>query len=71
MQHFSLHKLRHYFASRLSAEGVPDADIMALGGWSTDAVMKTVYRHAMSAKTKEGKEAIARLLSDTISDTIS
>lgn len=30
--YFSLHKLRHYFASKMSALGVPDADILKLGG---------------------------------------
>lgn len=66
MPPFSLHKLRHYFASVLSSQGVPDADIMALGGWKTDAVMKTVYRHAMSAKTDEGKRNIAALIESDI-----
>ena len=29
--HFSLHKLRHYFASEMSALGVPEADILRMG----------------------------------------
>lgn len=66
MPHFSLHKLRHYFASKLSSLGVPDADIMALGGWATDNVMKTVYRHAMEAKTNEGKKNAADKISSAI-----
>lgn len=58
--HFSTHKLRHYFASKMSAMGIPDADIMALGGWETDNVMKTVYRHSMK-KEKEKREIADRL----------
>lgn len=52
---FSLHKLRHYFASVLSENGVPEADILALGGWETDYVMKNVYRHSMMSKDEKKK----------------
>ena len=50
--HFTLHKLRHYFVSRLSEEGVDDATIMALGGYETDRVMKSVYRHSLKSEEK-------------------
>lgn len=53
LQQFSLHKLRHYYASLSSSIGVPDAYIMAGGGWKTDNVLKSVYRHALSDKTEE------------------
>lgn len=55
--HFSLHKLRHYFASEMSALGVPEADILKMGGWETDHVMKSVYRHAMLDKEEQAKRA--------------
>lgn len=45
--HFSLHKCRHYYASLLHAEGIPDSYIMEMGGWKSDYVMKSVYRHAL------------------------
>lgn len=48
--HFSLHKLRHYYASVSHALGVPDVYIMKSGGWKTDNVLKTVYRHALTDK---------------------
>lgn len=48
--HFTLHKMRHYFASDLHERGATDAEIMAAGGWKTDAVMKRVYRHANQSK---------------------
>lgn len=57
MQHFSLHKLRHYFASNAHTLGIPDAYILKLGGWKTDSVMKNVYRHAQQDKIQE-QEAI-------------
>lgn len=63
---FSLHKLRHYFASKMSALGVPEADIMRAGGWETDYVMKSVYRHAMEDKNKAAQREAARKLGSTL-----
>lgn len=45
IKEFSLHKLRHYFCTSLHENGVPEADILKLGGWSDPSVMKRVYRH--------------------------
>lgn len=41
------HGLRHFGASVLHAWGVPDVYILQRGGWSSDYVMKRVYRDAM------------------------
>ena len=60
--HFSLHKLRHYFASEMAALGVPEADILKLGGWQSDHVMKSVYRHSMLDKEKKAKREAAEKL---------
>ena len=60
--HFSIHKLRHYFASKLSSMNVPEADILKLGGWETDHVMKRVYRHSMMDKETEKKRDISSKL---------
>lgn len=49
MQHFSLHKLRHYFVSSAHENGVSDANIMAAGGWATPNVMIKHYRHAQDS----------------------
>ena len=46
--HFGIHRLRHFFASYSHELGYSDAFIQAVGGWSTDNVMKSVYRHAMN-----------------------
>lgn len=60
--HFSLHKLRHYFASSSHALGIPDMVILQNGGWKTDNVMKTVYRHAQKDSVeKESKKFIEHL----------
>lgn len=44
---FSLHKLRHFFASYMHDLGYSDKQIQEFGGWKTDEVMKKVYQHAM------------------------
>jgi len=46
-QHFRFHDLRHYYVSIAHALGVPDAYIMAMGGWKTDNVMHRVYRDTL------------------------
>lgn len=44
---FRFHDLRHYAASIMHAIGVPDQYIMSRGGWSSDIVMKRVYRNVI------------------------
>lgn len=63
---FSIHKLRHYFASRMSALGVPEADVLKLGGWETDHIMKAVYRHSMMEKEDQAKRNAAEKLQRTL-----
>lgn len=58
INHFRFHDLRHYSASIRHALGIPDAYIMADGGWSSDKVLKSVYRHAMSDRRKEMSDKI-------------
>lgn len=58
LQKFSLHKLRHYFASQLLAAGVPMIDVQALGGWENDTTLKEVYAHAMKSRTNEDRRRL-------------
>lgn len=51
LPHFRFHDLRHYSASIQHALGIPDAYIMQRGGWGSDGVLKSVYRHAMAGET--------------------
>ena len=53
LPHFRFHDLRHYCASIQHALGIPDAYIMQRGGWSSDATLKNVYRHAMDDRAQE------------------
>ena len=47
MPDIRFHDLRHWCASTLHANGVPDAYIMQRGGWSSDRTLKAVYRHTL------------------------
>lgn len=47
------HDLRHYAASIMHAIGIPDQYIMERGGWSSDAILKSVYRNILDDKKKE------------------
>lgn len=53
---FRFHDLRHYSASVMHALGIPDVYIMQRGGWNTDTVLKSVYRHSMTDRQKEMSE---------------
>lgn len=66
LEHFTLHKLRHYFASKMSSLNIPEADIIAMGGWETDHVMKAVYRHSLS----EDKKKSQKIASDRLAEVI-
>lgn len=50
---FSMHSLRHYYASIAHAIGIPDQYIMKMGGWKTDYVMKRNYRSTLSDVEKK------------------
>ena len=54
--HFRFHDLRHYFASYAHSMGISDADILAIGGWETDFVMKKVYRRSMEESKKNAMQ---------------
>lgn len=45
IKRFSIHKLRHFFATELHNRNVPSKYIQAMGGWATDNIMKSVYTH--------------------------
>lgn len=64
--HFSLHKLRHYFASKMSALNIQEADILRMGGWETDHIMKSVYRHSMIDKEDQAKRDASEKLRSAI-----
>ena len=58
-ENFTLHSLRHYYASIAHAIGVPDQYIMKMGGWKTDYVMKRNYRTTLSDMEKKQQEKLS------------
>lgn len=64
--HFSLHKLRHYYASMSHSLGIPDQYIMESGGWKTDNVLKSIYQHAMQDKKNEMQTFAAEYIKDVL-----
>ena len=52
IKRFSLHKLRHYFATKLVASDVDVMTIAALGGWSSPAMIYNRYGHAIEEKKR-------------------
>lgn len=64
--HFSLHKFRHYFASKMSSMNIPEADILKYGGWETDYVMKNIYRHSMQDNDLKAQRIAADKLEKSI-----
>lgn len=66
LPHFSFHKLRHFFVSKMSEMNIPDVDIMKYGGWESDYVMKTVYRHSLEDKNKEAQRRAAEQMRNAL-----
>jgi integrase len=61
IERFSLHKLRHFFASYMHNLGFSDKQIQEMGGWKSDNVLRTVYSHAM--EMDKAKKAAADVMS--------
>ena len=54
---FSLHKLRHFYASFLHQHGYTDKQVQEMGGWRSGSVLRTVYQHAMELDEAKRKAA--------------
>ena len=62
IERFKFHALRSYFASYAHSMGIPDADILAIGGWQTDNVMKRIYRKSMEESKKKSMDKLNKKL---------
>lgn len=58
LPHFRFHDLRHFGASYMHSKGIGDAYIQKQGGWKTDVVLKSVYRHVLSDEEQRIAELI-------------
>lgn len=59
---FKFHALRSYFASYAHSIGIPEADILKLGGWATPSVMERVYRKSLEESKKESMDKLTQSL---------
>jgi len=58
LNYFNFHGLRHYSASIMHAQGIPDQYIMKRGGWSTDKTLKKIYRNILEDYDKKNTDKI-------------
>lgn len=65
---FSFHKLRHYFASELHAQGLPDKEIARIGGWETLDTLHNIYQHSMRDKRKEFDNKVISIFSNNLNN---
>ena len=57
IQRFRFHDLRHFSAS-VRHTLVPDAYTMKAGGWSSEAILQSIYRHTLSDVEKEMSDKV-------------
>lgn len=57
---FRFHDLRHYCASFLHSEGVPDKTIMQRGGWTSVSTLQQIYQHSLAEKEQQANEIMER-----------
>lgn len=61
---FSFHKLRHYFASELHAQGIPDQYIAEIGGWDTVEMLQKIYQHTLRDKQEVMSDKIINIFNN-------
>lgn len=62
LPHIRFHDLRHFFASYLHSQGVPDVYIEKYGGWKAGSpVMKQIYRNIINQEEVEQADRIRGL----------
>lgn len=58
MEHFSLHKLRHYFASKMMDMGIDQKTIQEMGGWSNPQTLNNIYQHSLKVKDERKRKLL-------------
>jgi integrase len=59
---FRFHDLRHAFVSIAHANGIPDAYLQKMGGWSTPRTLERVYRHSLDSYMAEYNDKMESVL---------
>lgn len=62
LPHFRFHDLRHYYASIMLANNIPDKYAMKRMGHTTNSMLKNIYQHTLDQKDKEVTEIINHYL---------
>ena len=68
IEHMSFHDLRHMSASIMLALNIPDKYAMERGGWSTSAVMKSVYQHTFSKERQAVDDKIDNYFNNLLNE---
>lgn len=66
LEDYSLHKLRHYFASKLLDMNIDQKTIQELGGWSGNETVSRIYQHSLAMKDKGRIQTISDDLAKAI-----
>ena len=66
LEDMTFHDLRHLNASTMLALGVPDKYAMERGGWSSTAVIKSVYQHTLTSERKKFDRVVDDYFGDII-----
>lgn len=65
---FSVHCLRHYYASTLHMAGVDDITIQKTGGWKNNSVLKSSYTHSDIAVNSQKQNQIREIINPKSKD---
>lgn len=69
--HITFHKLRHYWASELHAQGIPDQYIAKIGGWDSVQVLQKIYQHTLRDKETEMTTKIVDVFTKNFTEEVS
>lgn len=64
---YKFHSLRHYFATMLHSQGIPDKVIAKLGGWEDVSTLQKIYQHATADRMEEASKILNDLFADRVS----
>lgn len=67
---YKFHSLRHYFATSMHAQGIPDKVICQIGGWEDVGTLQRIYQHATSDKIEEAGNIINMLYYKTMTKSM-
>lgn len=63
---FRFHDLRHYGATFLHAQGIPDKYIMQRGGWTNTSTLQKIYTHTLPETTRVATAAVTEKLTSLL-----